>query len=74
MVAYCAHKKKAPLLRIVMSSGMTVESFLGTTKVTLEDDRPTFTFSLGGFAEAFRDGYWTFLDEFNLGLPPPHQR
>ncbi|CAF3665321.1 unnamed protein product [Rotaria sp. Silwood1] len=53
------------LLRLNMSSRITIDDLLGKVKLIANEKNP-FEFEKGQFTQAFENGYWILLDELNL--------
>ena len=62
-VAFCAHRTNSPLTRFNMTPNTSIADFVGQLGLTSDD---SFSFCLGPFAEAVKDGLWLLVDEANL--------
>ena len=62
-VAFCANRTNSPLIRFNMTPHTTIADFVGQLGLSGGNG---FSFCLGPFAEAVKDGLWLLLDEANL--------
>lgn len=66
IVMEAARRLGKPIIRFNMSSKVTTTSFFGAPLLRSSSSGTEVVFQEGPFTEAFRQGYWLLIDEFNL--------